>query len=415
MEGRRRRDRVSRRLRRRRLRGRPARRLDPRLRPPAPRRAGARRPQPHRLALEQLARLREGAFSFELTEAVPTHGRHARDPPRDAVRRASTRRSCCSSWRRASTRTGAVRGRGRGLLRASREEAVVEEAPPIARRRRRGRPAPADPAAEPAARPGRTRPRSGRRAARHGAAAAVVPPAPPSRGPPAPAGRTPATRGARGRPRRGARRRPAEPTRARSCWSTTRQDVRDILGQHFADAGLHGRGGRGPRAGAEGRGRLREAGRPFVLVTDLGMPATGGASFHGGFEVVKRLWKMNLRPPVLMMTEMLSQSLRLRAKQMGVKAFVFKPDAQQAQLPAVRGRPVRLRREARAGRAAAAGRGGGPAPRRRARRAPPRRRGAGRRPARGRAGGRRAQPSSSCSGGSSSCGTAATPTRSRRS
>ena len=64
---------------------------------------------------------------------------------------------------------------------------------------------------------------------------------------------------------------------------------------------------------------------PFVLVTDLGMPASGGASFHGGFEVVKRLWKMNLRPPVLMMTESLNQSLRLRARQMGVLSFVFKP------------------------------------------------------------------------------------------
>jgi hypothetical protein len=40
---------------------------------------------------------------------------------------------------------------------------------------------------------------------------------------------------------------------------------------------------------------------------------------------VKRLWKMNLRPPVLMMTESLSQSLRLRARQMGVQSFVFKP------------------------------------------------------------------------------------------
>ena len=48
------------------------------------------------------------------------------------------------------------------------------------------------------------------------------------------------------------------------------------------------------------------------------MPTSGGASFHGGFEVVKRLWKMNLRPPVLMMTESLNQSLRLRARQMGV-------------------------------------------------------------------------------------------------
>ena len=68
-------------------------------------------------------------------------------------------------------------------------------------------------------------------------------------------------------------------------------------------------------------GRLRDAACAFVLVTDLGMPATGGASFHGGFEVVKRLWKMNLRPPVLMMTESLSQSLRLRAQQMGVQAL----------------------------------------------------------------------------------------------
>jgi CheY-like chemotaxis protein len=55
------------------------------------------------------------------------------------------------------------------------------------------------------------------------------------------------------------------------------------------------------------------------------MPASGGASFQGGFEVIKRLWKMNLRPPVLMMTESLNQSLRLRARQMGVQSFVFKP------------------------------------------------------------------------------------------
>ena len=45
----------------------------------------------------------------------------------------------------------------------------------------------------------------------------------------------------------------------------------------------------------------RAGGGSFVLVTDLGMPASGGASFHGGFEVVKRLWKMKLRPPTLMM------------------------------------------------------------------------------------------------------------------
>ena len=80
-----------------------------------------------------------------------------------------------------------------------------------------------------------------------------------------------------------------------------------------------------PRTPRRPRRRLRSEQQPFVLVTDLGMPASGGASFQGGFEVVKRLWKMNLRPPVLMMTESLNQSLKLRARQMGVQSFVFKP------------------------------------------------------------------------------------------
>jgi CheY-like chemotaxis protein len=102
-------------------------------------------------------------------------------------------------------------------------------------------------------------------------------------------------------------------------------EVRDILGRHFQNAGYTIEAAEDPEQAVKAAAQLRDSGRPFVLVTDLGMPATGGASFHGGFEVVKRLWKMNLRPPVLMMTESLSQSLRLRAKQMGVKAFVFKP------------------------------------------------------------------------------------------
>jgi hypothetical protein len=55
------------------------------------------------------------------------------------------------------------------------------------------------------------------------------------------------------------------------------------------------------------------------------MPTSGGASFQGGFEVVKRLAKMNLRPPVLMMTESLGPALKARARQMGIASFVFKP------------------------------------------------------------------------------------------
>ena len=102
-------------------------------------------------------------------------------------------------------------------------------------------------------------------------------------------------------------------------------DVREILGRHFVSAGFSIEEAADPESAAKVASRLREQETPFVVVTDLGMPASGGASFHGGFEVVKRLWKMNLRPPIVMMTENLSQSLRLRARQMGIQAFVFKP------------------------------------------------------------------------------------------
>jgi CheY-like chemotaxis protein len=103
------------------------------------------------------------------------------------------------------------------------------------------------------------------------------------------------------------------------------EDVRRILARHFAGAGFRVEEAGDPDSALKAAGRLRGASEAFILVTDLGMPASGGASFHGGFEVVKRLWKMNLRPPVLMMTESLSPSLRLRARQMGVHSFVFKP------------------------------------------------------------------------------------------
>ncbi len=102
-------------------------------------------------------------------------------------------------------------------------------------------------------------------------------------------------------------------------------DVRQVLGRLFAGAGFEIIEAGDPEEAAKLAGQLRADAKPFVLVVDLGMPASGGASFQGGFEVIKRLWKMNLRPPVLMMTESLSQSLRLRARQMGVQSFVFKP------------------------------------------------------------------------------------------
>jgi CheY-like chemotaxis protein len=103
------------------------------------------------------------------------------------------------------------------------------------------------------------------------------------------------------------------------------EDVRRILARWFQEAGYEVVEAEDPEAAVKTGGRLGREGTAFVLVTDLGMPTSGGSSFQGGFEVVKRLWKMNLRPPVLMMTESLSQSLQLRAQQMGIGGFVFKP------------------------------------------------------------------------------------------
>jgi CheY-like chemotaxis protein len=110
------------------------------------------------------------------------------------------------------------------------------------------------------------------------------------------------------------------------------EDVRRILGRQFLAAGFRVVEAGDPEEAAKVAAKTVAEG-PFVLVTDLGMPASGGASFHGGFEVVKRLWKMNLRPPVLMMTESLNQSLRLRARQMGVQSFVFKPTLSKLNAP----------------------------------------------------------------------------------
>jgi len=103
------------------------------------------------------------------------------------------------------------------------------------------------------------------------------------------------------------------------------EEVRRILADHFTSGGYQVVEAEDPEAAVKKAGRLGKAGIPFLVVSDLGMPTSGGSSFQGGFEVVKRLGKMNLHPPVLMMTESLGSSLHARAKQMGIASIVFKP------------------------------------------------------------------------------------------
>jgi two-component system, chemotaxis family, chemotaxis protein CheY len=102
-------------------------------------------------------------------------------------------------------------------------------------------------------------------------------------------------------------------------------EVRRILAERFTRGGYNVVEAEDPDAAVKKAGRLGKASIPFLLVSDLGMPTSGGTSFQGGFEVVKRLWKMNLRPPVLLMGEALTPTLQARARQMEIAHFVFKP------------------------------------------------------------------------------------------
>lgn len=102
-------------------------------------------------------------------------------------------------------------------------------------------------------------------------------------------------------------------------------DVRQILAESFTGAGYQVIEADDTDAAVKKANRLGKAGIRFLLVCDLGMPTSGGRSFQGGFEVVKKMWKMHMRIPVLMMAERVNAALQARAKQMGIDAIVFKP------------------------------------------------------------------------------------------
>jgi CheY-like chemotaxis protein len=103
------------------------------------------------------------------------------------------------------------------------------------------------------------------------------------------------------------------------------EDVRRVVAAHLTKAGYQVVESDTVEGAVKKAHRLGKADIPFVLITDLGMPTSGGSSFQGGFEVVKRLAKMNLQPPVLMMTDTLSGAVQARAKQLRIEHFVFKP------------------------------------------------------------------------------------------
>jgi CheY-like chemotaxis protein len=237
-------------------------------------------------ALEQLARLREGAFAFELTEDVP------RDVGGRDIRLETLVKGINPQEMLLDLAQGIDddRARSTDAVEASFAPPVVPAEALPSDLEARAAPRGPDTVPVPVAVAGKPRIRT-------------VPPPAPSAAPPSAADR------------------PARTV----LLVDDEEDVRRIIGRQFLAAGFHVVEADGPEEAAKAAAKAAAGDGSFVLVTDLGMPASGGASFHGGFEVVKRLWKMKLRPPTLMMTESLSQALRLRARQMGIQSFVFKP------------------------------------------------------------------------------------------
>ncbi|MFI4945896.1 MAG: DUF4388 domain-containing protein, partial [Burkholderiales bacterium] len=298
-------------------------------------------------ALDALARLREGAFGFELTDAVPetvgkrdirletlVGGINPQEMLLALAQGMDDDRAQSAAAVEASFATP-TEGMVAAELAALVPPVVPSDAVRTALAEEPRDPAPAPPSsslgefqAPPVAHAGDTRPVTRVVRPNDTSPALAAPPRVPVAEPPAEApAETPPPTEPPGAEPPAAVVAAAEPVRAARTILLVddEQDVREVLARHFGAAGFEIVEGGDPEEAAKLAARLRSEDKLFVLVTDLGMPASGGASFQGGFEVVKRLWKMNLRPPVLMMTESLNQSLRLRARQMGVQSFVFKP------------------------------------------------------------------------------------------
>ena len=296
--------------------------LDPRARALAPEKRDVILRGRIEMALEQLIRMREGLFNFSLTDHVPfdvadrdiefellSQGINAQELLLDLARGMDEDRRDSTAAVEASF-AAAETDMDAGARRAARRRSTAS------RRRCRAPPRPPPPAA-----------------ASH--AAAVAAPHAASardRGPP----RRPhayasiegrASRGARrGAGRRGRRRRRVRRDAFRTILLVDDEaDVRQVLGEHFARGGYTVVEAEDPDGAVKKGTALAKAGTGFLLIVDLGMPTTGGTSFHGGFEAVRKLAKAGVKPPVLLMIESLTTPIQTRAKELGIKSFVFKP------------------------------------------------------------------------------------------
>ena len=102
-------------------------------------------------------------------------------------------------------------------------------------------------------------------------------------------------------------------------------DVRRLVGEQLRAAGFAVSEAEDAREGRHEATRLAQASRPFLIVTDLGLPSLGGANFRGGLEVVSHAAAFEPRPRVLLMAERADERLRAKARRLGVSILALKP------------------------------------------------------------------------------------------
>ncbi len=102
-------------------------------------------------------------------------------------------------------------------------------------------------------------------------------------------------------------------------------DVRRLVGEQLRAAGFAVQEATDAREGRLEATRLAQEGRPFVVVTDLGLPSLGGTNFRGGLEVVSHAAAFEPRPRVLLMAERADERLRAKARRLGVSILALKP------------------------------------------------------------------------------------------
>jgi CheY-like chemotaxis protein len=102
-------------------------------------------------------------------------------------------------------------------------------------------------------------------------------------------------------------------------------DIRTSLAQHLMTGGCQVVEAGDPVSAVRTARGLANAGLPFVVVVDRGMPASDNSSFDGGLEVLKRLQQADLGTPSLLMTDRMTTGLHARARRLGAEHVVFKP------------------------------------------------------------------------------------------